>query len=210
MQYKDVSKYVQNLVGKGDELLAWTGERSYEFRKFGVFQIDPSCGRFLELVARLISPKRVLEVGPGVGYSTLWFLKGMPESSKLDAIEQEPTVAEALTTTLRKAGLRRRVRILRGEALHVLPRMKGPYDIVFIDAAKEEYPDYLEHAFRLTRPGSIILAHNLFWGGAAIRRHPKDGAEGIREYTKRIFTDSRLSSLIVPLGDGMSISYRVT
>jgi predicted O-methyltransferase YrrM len=86
---------------------------------------------------------------------------GMPEGSKLDAIEQKPTVAEALTATLRKAGLERRVRILRGEALHILPKVNGPCDIFFIDATKDEYPDCLEEAFRLTRPGSVILAHKV-------------------------------------------------
>lgn len=92
--------------------------------------------------------------------------------------------------------------------MEVLPKMKRPYDIVFIDAKKEEYPNYLEEALRLSRPRSIILADNMLWGGAAVRGEKSEGTQGIIEYTKRIFNDSRLSSLIVPLGDGLAVSYR--
>lgn len=208
MRYEEVSEYVQRLVGQGDKLLACVSERSDELREFGVFQIDPSRGRLLELLARVRLPKRILEVGSGAGYSALWFMKGMAPDGILDAIEQNSKVAEALKVTIRKAGLEERIKIHRGRALDVLPGMKGPYDIVFIDADKDEYPNYLEQALRLTRLGSMILADNMFWSGATIRGEKREGARGITEYTKRIFNDSRLSSLIVPLGDGLALSYR--
>jgi len=208
MRYEEVSEYVQRLVGEGDELLAWVDKRSDELNEFGVFQIDPSRGRLLELLARLRSPKRVLEVGSGAGYSALWFLRGMPPDGILDAIEQHPKVVQALQLTMKKAKLERRIKIHQGRAIDVLPGMRGPYDIVFIDADKDGYPTYLDHALRLTRSGSIILADNMFWSGATIRGETRGGARGIAEYTKRIFTDPRLSSLIAPLGDGLALSYR--
>jgi len=81
---------------------------------------------------------------------------------------------------------------------------------VFIDAEKEEYPDYLEHALRFTKAGNMISAHNMFWGGTILRPAKNhEGSAGIREYTRRIFCDSRLCSIIVPLGDGMAVSYRI-
>jgi len=206
MRFDEVSEYIRRLVGEGDELLAWASERSDELD--GVVHIDSNSGRLLELLTRARSPKRILEVGSGAGYSALWFMKGMPPNGILDAIEQNHSIVEALEATIKKAGLEGRVRIHQGQALEMLPKMKRPYDIVFIDAKKEEYPNYLEEALRLSRPRSIILADNMLWGGAAVRGEKSEGTQGIIEYTKRIFNDSRLSSLIVPLGDGLAVSYR--
>jgi predicted O-methyltransferase YrrM len=103
LRYEDVSNYVESLVGQGDELQAWVRRRSDELRDHGVFPIDPTRGRFLELLARLRSPRRVLEVGSGAGYSALWFLKGMGEKGSLEAIEIDPEVAKELEAGTRQS-----------------------------------------------------------------------------------------------------------
>jgi predicted O-methyltransferase YrrM len=209
LRYEAVSNYVQRFIGQ-DELQAWVQRRSEELQDRGVVPIDPTRGRFLELVARLRAPRRVLEIGAGVGYSALWFMKGMGRRGFLEAIEIDPVVADEFEAVMAKAGLKRRVKIHLGPALTTLARLKGPYEIVFIDASKEEYPQYLRYAMKLTKPGAIILADNMLWSGATflqgVRKH---GAEGIIEYTRQIFSDPHLSSLIVPLGDGLAISLRV-
>ena len=135
-------------------------------------------------------------------------MKGLKPDGILDAIDVNPEVIQALEDTIRKAELQGRIKIHWGRALDVLPRMEGPYDMVFIDANKDKYPEYLGEALRLTRPGSVILAHNMFMSLPARRGEKTPGVRGIAEYTKRIFNDSRLSSLIVPLGDGLAISFR--
>jgi predicted O-methyltransferase YrrM len=210
MRYEDVSEYVAKLVGKGDDLQVWVGKKSVELREHGVYAIDPTRGRFLELLARLRCPKTVLEIGSGAGYSALWFMKGMGSDGTLDAIEYNQAVAKVLETAVKKAGLEGRIRIHNGPALSVLRDLQGPYDFVFIDADKDEYPDYLDVAIRLTQRGSMIIADNMLWGGAMVRGDKRrEGARGIMAFTRRIFNDERLSSLIIPLGDGLAISYRV-
>jgi predicted O-methyltransferase YrrM len=210
MRYEDISEYVARLVGPGDELQARARRKSVELRKYGVFSIDPTRGRFLELLARLRSPKRVLEIGSGAGYSALWFMKGMSREGTLDAIEVSAEVAKVLEGVMREAGLKDRVKIHHGLALEILRKLKGTWDFVFIDADKDEYPNYLEQALRLTRAGSTIMADNMLWGGSVIRgRSGREGSSGILEYTRRIFADPRLSSIIVPLGDGLAVSFRV-
>ena len=208
LQYDDVMNYVGGLVGSGDELQVWSRSRSNELREHGVVPIDPTRGRFLELIARIKSPRRVLEIGSGAGYSALWFMKGMGRKGTLETIEVDPQVANELREVIQKAGLKRRIKIHKGEALAILRKLKGPYDVIFIDADKDEYPRYLQHAMKLTAAGSIILADNLLWSGATFQGMRKESAEGIVEYTKRIFKDSRLSSLLIPLGDGLGISFR--
>ena len=210
LQYEDIMNYVSSLVGAGDELQVWVQSRSNELSEYGVVPIDPTRGRFLELIARNRSPRRILEIGSGAGYSALWFIKGMGRKGTLESIEVDPHVASEFQEVIKKAGLKRRIKIHQGAALVILRKLKGPYDLVFIDADKDEYPQYLRHAMKLTGPGSIILADNLFWSGATfLPGVRKEGAEGIIEYTRRIFNDSRLSSLIIPLGDGLGISYRI-
>ena len=210
MRYEEISRYIAGLVGQGDELQKKVYAKSLEFSKYGVFPIDSTRGRFLELIARIVSPRRVLEIGPGVGYSALWFVKGMRGKGKLDAIEIDPHVAKQLNELVKQANLKNRIRVYHGSALVTLRKLKGPYDIVFIDARKDEYPQYLVEAMRLTRVGSVILADNLLWSGATFMRNVrKEGAEGIIEYTRRVFSDERLSSIIIPLGDGLAMSCRV-
>jgi predicted O-methyltransferase YrrM len=210
MRYEEVSDYVEKLVGEGDELLSWASKKSSELKSYGVHSIDPTRGRLLEILVRLRSAKRILEIGSGAGYSALWFMRGMGPEGTLDAIEVKPTVVVALRTVVKRAGVEGRIKIHNGPALELLGRLKGPYDFVFIDAEKDEYPAYLDHALRLTVAGSTILADNMLWGGATIcGDQGREGVKGIISYTKLIFNDPRLVSLIIPLGDGMAVSYRV-
>lgn len=209
MQYEQVANYVEGLVHERDAALSHAYRKSIELRAYGVVPIDRSRGRFLELVATMMKPKRILEIGPGGGYSGLWFLKGKRSISKLEVVEHHPHVAAEFEKTMKAAGFSKRVTIHLGPALHVLPHLKGYFDIIFIDADKDEYPSYLRHSMRLTRVGSVILADNLLWGGSVIGGKRREGVSGIKEYTKMIFKDRRLKSLIVPLGDGLSLSYRI-
>ena len=208
-EYEAICRYVGNLVGEGDRLQQWVLEQSDALRDQGVMPIDPTRGRFLELIARLRAPRKVLEIGSGAGYSALWFMKGMGRKGTLDAIEGNGAVIEVLRTVVEKAGFARRIKIHQGPALQVLRKMHGPYDIVFIDADKDEYPAYLENAFGCTKAGCLIIADNMFWGGATVLKRNRRGVEGIIEYTRRIFADSRLSSIIIPLGDGLALSHRI-
>lgn len=210
MQYEDVSKYVTKLVGEGDDLQAWTHEKSLRLSGHGVYPIDSTRGRFLELLARIAVPERVLEVGSGAGYSALWLMKGMGPKGRLDAIEIDADVVEELRSVMNKAGFQERTTIHHGAALEVLQKLDRKYGLIFIDAEKDEYPAYLDQVFRLTTVRSVIVADNMLWSGAVLEGGKRrSGVRGIMEYTKRIFADPRLSSIIVPLGDGLAVSYRM-
>ena len=177
-------------------------------KKYDVFSIDPSRGRFLELITRIRSPKSILEIGPGIGYSALWFLRGASPTTTLDVIEVNSHVARKFEQVMARENHRNKIKIHRGAALQVLAKMGKIFDCIFIDADKNEYPDYLRHSLRLTRRGSVILADNMFWSDIATGQKQMD-QQGVRKYTEMIFKDKRLSSLIIPLGDGLAISYRI-
>ena len=208
VDYDEVSRYVERLVGDGSEALARVYKESVAMKEHGVFPIDAPTGCFLELITRIRSPKSILEIGPGIGYSTLWFLKGSSPTTTLEVIEVNSHVAREFERVTAREGCRNKIKIHHGAALQVLPKMKKIFDCIFIDADKNEYPEYLRHSLRLTQRGSVILADNMFWSHIATGRKQTD-QEGVRKYTEMIFKDKRLSSLILPLGDGLAISYRI-
>ena len=208
MDYDEVRSYVESLVGDGSEALARVYNESATMKKYDVFSIDPSRGRFLELITRIRSPKSILEIGPGIGYSALWFLRGASPTTTLDVIEVNSHVARKFEQVMARENHRNKIKIHRGAALQVLAKMGKIFDCIFIDADKNEYPDYLRHSLRLTRRGSVILADNMFWSDIATGQKQMD-QQGVRKYTEMIFKDKRLSSLIIPLGDGLAISYRI-
>ncbi|HYW02119.1 MAG TPA: O-methyltransferase [Candidatus Acidoferrum sp.] len=208
VDYTEISRYVEGLVGDGGEALARVYNESAAMKKHDVFSIDPSRGRFLELITRIRSPRSILEIGPGIGYSSLWFLKGASPATTLDVIEVNSHVAREFERVMAKEGCRNKIRIHQGAALQVLAKMEKVFDCIFIDADKNEYPDYLRHSLRLTQRGSVILADNMFWSDIATGQK-QTGQRGVRSYTEMIFKDKRLSSLILPLGDGLAISYRI-
>ena len=206
LKYENVAEYVEGLVGEGGKSFVKAHDKSLKMQ--GVVPIDPSRGRLLEFLCRIQTPKRILEIGPGVGYSGLWFLKGAGEKCELEVIELNHHVASEFKKTMKSAA-NRKLTIHHGAALEVLPKLRPYFDIIFIDADKSEYPEYLQHAMRLTHPGSLIIADNLFWHGAVFSDRTRKGVGGVVKYTRRIFKDKRLCSLIIPLGDGVGISLRV-
>ena len=208
VNYTEISRYVEGLVGDGGEALARVYNESAAMKKYDVFSIDPSRGRFLELITRIRSPKSILEIGPGIGYSSLWFLKGASPTTTLEVIEVNMHVAREFERVMMREGCRNKIKIHHGAALQVLAKMEKIFDCIFIDADKNEYPDYLRHSLRLTQPGSVILADNMFWSHTATGQKQTD-QQGVRKYIEMIFKDKRLSSLILPLGDGLAISYRI-
>jgi predicted O-methyltransferase YrrM len=132
--------------------------------------------------------------------------RALPPGGHLDTIEFTPLHAGAAREWFERAGLGTRVTVHEGAALEVLPRLEGPYDLAFFDAAKAEYCDYLEHALRMVRPGGLILADNVFWNGRVASESDDEDVRGIRDYNARIASDPRLSSSVIPVGDGLSVS----
>ncbi len=170
-------------------------------------QVSAEEGRLLGMLVTLSGARRVLEVGTLFGYSGVWMARAMGAAGHLDTVEFSPLHAEAARGWFERAGLAERVTVHEGPALEVLPRLEPAYDLAFFDAAKWEYCDYLDHALRLVRPGGLILADNVFWNGRVTAEVDGDAdVRGIRDYNARIASDPRLTSTVIPVGDGLSVS----
>ena len=175
-------------------------------QEIGATPIGPAGGAALRFLATLIGARTVVEVGSGCGVSGVWLMRGMPKDAVLTSVDIDPEHQRLAKLAYRDAGLGAfRTRMIVGPALEVLPRLTdGAYDMVFCDALKREYPEYMTAALRLLRPGGVVAFDNALWGGriADPARHDTD-TEAIREVHRMILDDDRLVPLLVPVGDGL-------
>lgn len=171
---------------------------------------QPAVGRLTGSVLRMLvaanKAERVLEVGGNVGYSALWLAGGLGARGTLETIELKPDLARRAEQNFLEAGLEGRARVHVGAALDVLPRLEGPFDVVFLDAVKSEYERYLDLVLPKMRPGGVVAADNVFWLGRAWGKAKDEDSVGIRAFTKRVFEDPRLATTLVPVEDGLSVS----
>lgn len=172
--------------------------------------ITPEAGKMLHLLTRISGARSVVEVGTGLGYSGIWIARGLPKGGHLRTIEADPEHAATARQWFERAGVADRVHVMQGKALGVLPALPTKsVDLLFIDADKENYPRYFDLATRLVRSGGLICADNVFWFGAALSDADQTpDARGIRAYNHLASTTPGVDTLILPLGDGLSISVR--
>lgn len=171
--------------------------------------VGRAVGSLLQTLAAAAGARRVLEVGCNLGYSALWLASGMTPDGTLDTIEMDEAIAARAEANFRDAGIAERVRVHRGAALDVLPSLAGPYDVIFLDAAKAEYPRYLEHASRALRPGGIVAADNAFWTGKAWREDVDDAdTRGVRALARAAFEDAAWATTLFPAEDGVLVAVK--
>ena len=140
--------------------------------------VAPVQGKFLYLLARIRGARRVLEIGTLGGYSAIWLARAVGESGHVTTLEYEPRHAEVARANLDQAGVGARVDIRVGAALDTLPHLEGPFDLVFIDADKENNSNYVREALRLSRPGTVIVVDNVVRAGAI--SDPEDDDSKVR------------------------------
>lgn len=182
-------------------------------------QISPIQGKLLQLLATACHARKILEIGSLAGYSGIWLARALPSGGSLITLEVNPHHAEVVRQSFAIAGVADRTEVRTGKALDLLPQLESeaPFDLVFIDADKPPYPQYLEWALRLTRPGSIIVADNCIRGGEGFRQPEHEGpAEtsnyiaSIFEYNRRIASDPRLVSLALAMDDEYTDGFAIS
>lgn len=171
----------------------------------------PVQGRFLKMIVEMCGARRVLELGSFTGYSGICLASGLPEDGHLDTLEINDELEDLILEGFSRAGLRERISLHIGDCLDTLKRFREegrePYDLVFIDANKRDYPEYYELVFDLVRPGGWILADNVLWDGkVALDPLPQDRQTlGIDSFNRRVASDLRVESVIIPIRDGLNL-----
>ena len=175
-------------------------------------QISPIQGKFLQVLAAACNARKILEIGALGGYSGIWLARSLPAGGRLISLEISPEHAAVVRNSFEKATVSDRAEVRVGRALDLLPHLESeaPFDLVFIDADKPPYPQYLEWALRLTRPGSIIVADNCIRGGKAFLPSEDEAVTGVAEYNRRIASDPRLISLLLPMDDEYTDGFAIS
>ncbi len=174
-------------------------------------QISPIQGKLLQVLAAACNAHKILEIGALGGYSGIWLARSLPADGRLITLEISPEHAAVVRNSFEKAGVSDRTEVRVGRALDLLPHLESeaPFDLVFIDADKSPYPQYLEWAMRLTRPGGIIVADNCIRGGKAFLPPQDDVAAGVAEYNRRIASDPRLASLLLAMDEDYTDGFAI-
>ncbi|MBN9044268.1 MAG: O-methyltransferase [Rhizobiales bacterium] len=164
--------------------------------------VAPNQGKLLHLLARMAGAKRILEIGTLGGYSTIWLARALPADGVLVSLEKEPANAALARRNIEAAGLSAVASVVEGAAVESLGRLiaekTAPFDFVFIDADKENNPNYLRLALQLSRPGTVIVADNVVRNGRVIDASPDDSdVEGVRRYLDLAAADPRLDTTAV-------------
>jgi predicted O-methyltransferase YrrM len=200
-QWSAVDAFIEDQLLPSDRELQAVLEAS---RKAGLpsIQVSPPQGKLLNLLARAMGARAILELGTLGGYSSLWMARALPPGGRLVTLEADPTHAEVAHSNLAGAGMADRVEIRLGPALETLPKLladgSGPFDLVFIDADKVGYADYLGWAHRLSRVGSLIVADNVIRGGSVVDPSSDDEAsQGIRRFYRALATSPGLSATAI-------------
>jgi predicted O-methyltransferase YrrM len=170
-RWAEVDEFVSGLLAPGDEVLEAALKAGAD-AGLPEIQVSPPQARLLEILARSIGAKTMLEFGTLAGYSTIWLARALPDGGRLITLEADPAYAEVARANIANAGLSDMVELRVGPALGSLPALQaegaGPFDFVFIDADKIHTPDYFTWALDRTRPGGLIVADNVIRDGALV------------------------------------------
>ena len=162
-------------------------------------------GKFLSMISAMIKPKKILELGTYTGYSAICLAAGVEEGGVLHTIEQNEELKGVIEKYFKKAGIEKKIRLHIGKVEEIVPQLKVPFDLVFIDADKKDYPEYYRMIFDKVNSGGVIIADNALWSGKVLNEEKDMETKGIHEFNKMVLEDERVENMLLPLRDGVMI-----
>lgn len=197
--------YLDQLHTQNDPLLAEMEAYAAEHR---VPIADREVARFIEITARVTGARKALEIGMAIGYSVVHLARGMGEGGVVVTIEPSDEMIQLATGYLKRAGLLEQVEIERGKALEVMPTLQETFDLLFIDALKEEYSRYLDLGLPLLRTGGVIIVDNLLWGGQVATGDMESSTVALREFNRYFVDHPQLIAEVLSFGDGLGYAVK--
>ncbi len=165
-------------------------------------------GRFLSLLSNLIQAKTIVEIGTYTGYATLCLAEGLTENGKIHTVDCNEELVNIQERYFKKSASSKKIKRHLGKALEILPHIEGPYDLVFIDADKENYAAYFEAVLPKMQKGGLIISDNVMWSGKVLHdADPKDAATvALKKFNKKLMEDHRVQTTLLPLRDGLCLA----
>jgi caffeoyl-CoA O-methyltransferase len=207
--YPEQQNYISSFRNEEDELIK---EMESYAKQHNVPILSWQSAEFIEQIIRLTNPRRTLEIGTAIAYTSIRIARNLKKKSIIHSIELSEDNITAAKSFIEKANLSDRIKLMEGDALILLPRLKKKYDFIFLDADKEDYKKLFDYSMILLKRGGVIVVDNLLWHGyAAASRVPskyRTSTKFIREFNKIFMNQPNLKSTILPIGDGLGFGIK--
>lgn len=208
INYEYIIRYLRDLLPKRTGLQAEMEAFAKEYR---VPISQPETMKLLEVLIRLGRIDSVLEVGCAIGYSAVCMAEA--GCTRIDTVEISEDAARVARKNFAKAGLTERICLYEGDAKEVLPTLQGEYDMIFMDAAKAQYQEFFPHCMRLLRQGGLLVSDNVLYKGMTatdelVQRRKITIVKRLRKYLEMISSMPELETCVIPIGDGVALSYK--
>lgn len=210
--HEEQEAYLERLLPKRDHLLE---EMEQYADKNGIPIADPEVATFLEITVRVIGAKRALEVGTAIGYADIFMARALPSGGKVVTIDVSDEMIGKAKEYVTRAKVADRVEFHKGPAVTVIPKLQGPFDLVYLDAVKEEYPKYLDLALPLMRVGGVFVCDNVLWkgqvaSGRMLAEYYRRSTEALQAFNDYFVQHPQLLAQILPLGDGLAYGVKIS
>ncbi len=198
----EVEDYLYSLLPPRDEVVA---EMEAEAARNDVPIVGPAVARVLYQLAVVSRAKRVFELGSAIGYSTIWWARAVGENGRVIYTDGDSKKADKARRYFERAGVAKQITLRVGDALEILSEEKEPYDIIFNDVDKEDYPRVIRLALPRLKSGGLFITDNVLWSGKVSRPDPDAETTAILEFNKLIYDSKELFTTILPIRDGVSV-----
>lgn len=207
---EDVVNYIREILPKKEDFLEEIEKYAYENN---VPIIHPEIAQLIKVIIKIIKPRNILEIGTAIGYSALVFASNIENDGKVITIERNERMIELAKKNIIKNGYENKIEIINGDANDILPSINGKFDIIFIDAAKSKYFEFLSYCLDNLNPNGIIISDNVLYNGMIaneeiVPRRQKTIFRNMRKYLEYISNHPDLDTTIIPMGDGIALSYK--
>ncbi len=199
---KAVERYLYDLLPARDAVLREMEEFA---RRRNIPIIGPAVGRLLALVVEISGSKRIFEMGSAIGYSTIWLARAAGHGAEVYYSDGDPENARRAQSYFRRAGVASRIVVLVGDAVRLIDRVPGQFDLIFNDVDKHQYPAAFRKAVPRLRRGGLLVADNALWSGRVARKATDRATRGIQQFNHLLYSSKELFPVIVPLRDGVAI-----
>jgi len=204
----DVDAYIYKLLPPRDEVVNEMEEYAAQNH---IPIIGPAVARLLALFVQVSGAKRIFEMGSAIGYSTIWLARAAGPKGKVIYTDGDPEKAKRAKDYFRRAGVAKRIEVRVGNALELVKKAPGTFDLIFNDVDKHQYPDALHAALPKLRRGGLFITDNTLWSGKAARPAPPDDldTQGVQEFNRLVYASKKLYPVLIPLRDGVTVCQKL-
>ena len=205
-----IEKYIRSIIPKREDYLSTMEAYAQENH---VPIIEPEVAQLLKVLLKWNNPKNILEVGTAIGYSALIMALSTSEDCQITTIERRADMVELAQENIVQTAFKDKIRIIEGDAIDILPNLNSEYDFIFLDAAKGQYMEFFNYCIKFLKPGGMIVSDNVLFKGMVatdtlVLRRKKTIVKRLRAFLEHINNLQGYTSCVLPVGDGVALTYR--